>query len=780
VKILFIIEQFPPVRGGVAVSAKRIMDQIAAAGVEVRVYTFDDQSPMDSRPYVTEDRRLDTPYPVYRVGPFACGRNSDVEEKDKAIGRRNAAHLIAAHAGSMGLDLIHSFCAYNAGFVGTTIAKILGVPHVVSVRGNDVGRNLFHEARFGLIRWTLEQADKITFVNRHLLEAATHAFDIAAKSIIVENSIEVRPLDRLTTLSDSDLRAKYELRGSSAVLGFVGTAREKKGIFLIPPVLEDLADRFDLKCLLVGDFRSRQERERFQSIVCRSHLADVVRITGFVDRAEVADLLCLIDIVLVPSIDDGMPNSLLESMERARPILASSIFDDVITDGKDGVLFRSLDVTHFRERLAWMLENRGSLHEMGLRARQTVLERFTVQRETQAYLKVYEDVGGGSGPCSTRSTPAAWQRVPVFRPAVSPLEKRYVGAVLDSGWWGYGKMARELERRVASLVGAGDALACTSCTAALHLALLLAGVGPGDDVLVPPITFVSTAMAVVYVGARPVFVDVDPLFLQLNPACIQNALTERTKAIILVDYAGVPSLVEEVVLMLKPAGITVIEDAAHAFGATVNGRPVGRAALFTCFSFNAVKNLAAGEGGMLCFADPALRKQVEELSWLGLSRHTYDLSLDVPHRQPAEVRGIGFKYRMADLNAAVALAQLERQPQLQECRRRLVRIYQEELGESSAVELPRERAGTTSSNHMFVIRVPAEVRDSLRGYLAEHGIETAVHYPALNEHAFFRDYGQATPVASAESRRVITLPLFPDLPAVEVRRIASLVREFLR
>jgi UDP-4-amino-4-deoxy-L-arabinose-oxoglutarate aminotransferase len=239
-----------------------------------------------------------------------------------------------------------------------------------------------------------------------------------------------------------------------------------------------------------------------------------------------------------------------------------------------------------------------------------------------------------------------------------------------------------------------------------------------------------------------------------------------------------PGPIAEVQRVVDGRGIPVVEDAAHAFGARYHGRPIGSGSPFVCFSLSAVKNVAAGEGGLLCFADAALRPRLEALSWLGLTRDTVTKS-SAALNEPARVLTVGYKYRMPDLFAALALAQLDRLEELNSRRRKLASAYLEALSAVPEVELPRVRPQTESSWHMFVIRVPVDARDSLRIALASRDIETSVHYPPLNEEPLFQG-GHRTPIAAREARRILTLPLFPDMSLADVTRVCGAICDFFR
>ena len=227
-------------------------------------------------------------------------------------------------------------------------------------------------------------------------------------------------------------------------------------------------------------------------------------------------------------------------------------------------------------------------------------------------------------------TAAPWQRPAlkstlVSKPALNEAAVAYVEDVLRSGWWGYGPVAQHLQATIESLYdGRQNALATSSCTAAMHLALRAAGVGPGDEVIVPAFTYVSTAVGAVYCGAEPVFADIDPATLTLSAETVAPLLSERTRAIIPMHYAGPPADFEPIRELVAGRNITVIEDAAHAFGSMRDGQRVGAGAEFTAFSFAPTKQIASTNGGILLYRDGERRTEINQLAFLGLAADTYN------------------------------------------------------------------------------------------------------------------------------------------------------------
>lgn len=349
--------------------------------------------------------------------------------------------------------------------------------------------------------------------------------------------------------------------------------------------------------------------------------------------------------------------------------------------------------------------------------------------------------------------------IPVFRPSYDQREEEAVIRVLRSGWIGLGPVTEQFEHAFAKKVGAKYAVALNSATAALHIAIKLLDVGPGDEVLVPTMTFVSTAMVADYEHAVPVFCDVTPEHLMMDYADAASRRTLRTKAIIPVLYGGRPIADPEMDL---PA----IYDCAHAAGGKFDVR--GKVC---CWSFHAVKNLATGDGGMITLDDEALYQKAMRLRWLGIDKSTWNRSgVERKYWWEYNIDQTGYKYHMNDITSALGLVQLEKLDDMQARRHALVHQYLEELQGVPALELPSY--DPDSSWHMFAVRTPQ--RNELSLHLQEKGISTGVHYKPIHLYPLYHKHG--LPVAEREWQKLLTLPLFPDLTSDQVSFIATEVK----
>lgn len=352
--------------------------------------------------------------------------------------------------------------------------------------------------------------------------------------------------------------------------------------------------------------------------------------------------------------------------------------------------------------------------------------------------------------------------IPVFKPCYDHREEEAVAKVLRSGWVGIGPVTAELEEKFAKRYGFKYAVALNSCTAALHTALHVMGIKPRDEVIVPTMTFVSTAHAVRYMNATPIFCDIDPNYLTIDWTDAESRITRNTKAIIPVLYAGNPMEYR------GKCGLPILYDCAHACG----GKPFSTSNKTAVWSFHAVKNLAAGDGGMITTDDKEVYERSKRLRWLGIDRNTWDRTDDTQqYWWEYNVDEIGYKYHMNDITAAIALTQLEKLEEMQTRRSVLADLYDQAL----PIEVGRLPHKDESSMHLYVIFT--KYRDALAIHLRKKGINTGVHYKPIH---LYRCYGNTPtlPVAECVWKRILTLPLFPDLKEEQVLYICGEIEEF--
>lgn len=366
--------------------------------------------------------------------------------------------------------------------------------------------------------------------------------------------------------------------------------------------------------------------------------------------------------------------------------------------------------------------------------------------------------------------------IPVFRPSWTQKEINEVAKTIKSGWWGCGPQVKKFEEEFSKYLGIKHAVAMNSCTAALHLAGKALDLKPGSEVITTPITFISTAFIAQYNNFKLVFADVEEDTLNIDPDDIERKITKKTRILLPVHYGGHSCDMDAICRIAREKGIRVIEDAAHAMGATYKGKKLGTLGDFGCFSFQAVKNLATGDGGMLVTKNKVFADRARKLRWLGINRETSTRTKRDEYSWRYMIDEIGYKYQMTDILAAIGRVQLKRLDELNKKRRKLTRIYNEAFEKLDWIEMPVEKKHAHSSNHNYVIKV--RNRDRLMKHLRERGISTGVHYLPLYKHPVFKGIKADCPVAEKVWKKLLTLPLFPDMKPREIAYIINCVKKF--
>ncbi len=369
------------------------------------------------------------------------------------------------------------------------------------------------------------------------------------------------------------------------------------------------------------------------------------------------------------------------------------------------------------------------------------------------------------------------ESIPVFRPSITQEEIDAVADVMRSGWMGLGPVTEEFENALAKHFGVDCVIALNSGTAALHLALHLLDLKPEDEVIVPTITFVSTAHVVEYCGAKVVFCDVEEDTLCVNVDDVRRKLTKNTRAILPVHYGGHPCDLDGLREVLGDRKIVIIEDAAHACGAEYKEQKIGALSPLTCFSFHAVKNLTCGEGGAVFTNHSPWAKKLREMRWLGISKDTYTRSArERVYAWQYWVNEIGYKYHMHDIAAAIGLVQLRRLEENNRKRRRIMERYNEAFEGQSWIETPPEHDDVRSSWHIYHIKVPE--RDRLVAHLKRKQIAPGVHYYPIHMHPYYVSCNAQCPIAEEIWKRIISLPMFPDMTDEQIDRVIDTVISF--
>ena len=379
--------------------------------------------------------------------------------------------------------------------------------------------------------------------------------------------------------------------------------------------------------------------------------------------------------------------------------------------------------------------------------------------------------------------------LPFARPDIGEAEIAAVTQALRSGWVTTGPKTKEFEQAFTDYLGGNglQSIAVNSATAGLHLALEALGIGPGDEVIAPTLTFTATVEVVRYLGADPVLVDVDPVTLNIDPGAIRAAITPRTKAIMPVHYAGLACRMDEILAIAREHGLKVVEDAAHALPTTWQGQLVGQLQSdVTVFSFYANKTITTGEGGMAVTRHPALAERMRVMRLHGMSRDAFDRFSAKTPAWYYEIVAPGFKYNMTDVAAAMGVEQLARLPQFVQRRQHLAARYQAQLAGLPLVQPADAPAGDTHAWHLYVVRLAPGARagrDEIIQALSDRGIGTSVHYVPLHRQPYWRDRYQLTPArfphAEAAYQCMLSLPLFTAMHDADQDRVIAALHELL-
>ncbi|MCG6937224.1 MAG: UDP-4-amino-4-deoxy-L-arabinose aminotransferase [Gammaproteobacteria bacterium] len=376
--------------------------------------------------------------------------------------------------------------------------------------------------------------------------------------------------------------------------------------------------------------------------------------------------------------------------------------------------------------------------------------------------------------------------LPLSKPSITEGEIAAVAEVLRSGWITTGAKNAELERTVCEITGAKFAVALTSATAGMHLLLKALNIGPGDEVITPSMTWVSTANQIELCGATPVFTDVNRHTLMVEADMIEPLITERTRLIVPVHYAGASLDLDPLRALAERYAIPLVEDAAHAMGASYKDQPTGQSGT-AIFSFHPIKNITTGEGGMFCSEDGQLADKIRQLRFHGLGVDAFDR--ETQGRAPqAEVIVPGYKYNLPDMNAVLGIGQLARLDAMNQKRAEIAHTYLEQLKEIDEIEplqLPEYKM--KHCWHLFVIRLDIERlamnRDSFMQALKDKQIGTGLHFRATHTQKYYREKYDISktelPNTEWNSERICSLPLFPDMTMEDVQRVVTAVKEVI-
>lgn len=423
----------------------------------------------------------------------------------------------------------------------------------------------------------------------------------------------------------------------------------------------------------------------------------------------------------------------------------------------------------------------------GIEELKTHLTNFAADPFSDDFVNVARMKALRATPVDEGGEPVAARFIALSKPSIGEEEEEAVVEALRSGWLTSGPKIGTFERDFAKTVDAEHAVAVSSCTAALHLSLIDAGVTPGDEVITSPITWASTGNSILNMGAKVVFCDVDPATMNLDPAKLEAVITDRTKAIMPVDLAGLPCDLDAIKAIAKRHGIAVVEDAAHALGARYRGAAIGGLADYTCFSFYAVKNITTMEGGMVTLNDPDRAKHLRFLSTNGMSATAWDRYGRSAVVSPQEVVAPGFKCSMSNVGAAMGVEQLKKFPRFKAARKRLAEMYNAVLGGIDEIEVPPTTPESDHAWHLYMVRFRLDrlnkTRDELAYLLRRENIGTGIHFYGLHLHQYYREsLGMQPgdlPVATDLSQRILSLPLHPEMTDKNVHEVVSALKKVL-
>jgi len=377
------------------------------------------------------------------------------------------------------------------------------------------------------------------------------------------------------------------------------------------------------------------------------------------------------------------------------------------------------------------------------------------------------------------------QHIPYGRQWIDEDDIAAVIEVLRSDWLTTGPKVREFEAAFAALVGAEHGVAVSSGTAALHAAIFALGIGPGDEVIVPPMTFAATANCVVFQGGKPVFADVDDDALLIDPQEVERQITPRTKAIIAVDYAGHPCDYEALAGLAERHGLALVADACHSLGGSYRGRAVGTWAHLTAFSFHPVKHVTTGEGGMITTDNAPLAERLKMFRNHGITSDHWQRE-----QQGAwayEMVELGYNYRLTDFQCALGMSQLKKLPDWVARRQAIAQRYRDELGKVPGLQILKVSPDVSHAYHLFVVRLktenPEADRRQMFAALRQRGIGVNVHYIPVHLHPFYRRrFGTGPglcPRAEAAYQEIMSLPLFPRLKDREVEEVIAAIQAII-
>lgn len=368
--------------------------------------------------------------------------------------------------------------------------------------------------------------------------------------------------------------------------------------------------------------------------------------------------------------------------------------------------------------------------------------------------------------------------IPVSRPSIGEEELKEIKKVFATGWLGLGSVVLEFENKLKEYLGAKHVICVNTGTSALHIALAALGIGPGDEVIAPSLTFCATIQAITALGAKPVFCEVNPDDLNIDVEDAGRKITKKTRAIMPVHYCGQACDMDALLSLGKENKIYIVEDAAHAFGSSYKGRKIGSFGDITCFSFDPIKNITCGEGGAVVLHDDELAEEIRRKRILGIDKDTW-------HRYRNErswfyeVATQGYRYHMSNINAAIGLAQLRKLDEFIDKRRKIVAQYNLAFANIPGIKTLKWNLEDTAP-FTYILRVLNGKREALIAFLKEKGIDTGIHYIPNHLQPFFRPFSLPLPVTEMLGEEILTLPLYYDMTQEDINLVITSIRTFFQ
>lgn len=376
--------------------------------------------------------------------------------------------------------------------------------------------------------------------------------------------------------------------------------------------------------------------------------------------------------------------------------------------------------------------------------------------------------------------------LPIATAVFGKEEEKEIIETLRSGWITLGPKTKEFEKMLADFMGVKYAIALSSCSAALHLAMIAIGINKGDEVITTPFTFAATAHAVIHCGGKPVFVDIDPKTFNIDPLKIKKAITKRTKAILPVDYGGQPVDLDAILKIAKNYNLYVVEDAAHTIGAKYHGRNIGTIADLTCFSFHPVKNMTTGDGGAIATNSRRLAEKIMVLRVNGMDKESWKRNTSTGSWDYA-ITEEGYKYHMNDLAASLGIHQLRKLDRFRKIREQLANVYDKQLADLKEVQIPHRVTGITHAHNIYGILVDTINlkinRNEIIERLKEYNVGSIVYFRPLHLQPYFqKTFGYKKgdfPNAEYVFKRLICLPLYPAMKQNDVLYVSKILKKII-